>query len=360
MKTPHSFEQRNRSLPGCSVIIVNFNGLHHLKKCLPSILRQHYPDYELIVVDNASTDGSIAFLEKEFPQVKLIRNQENLGYSGAVNAGSRHASGEYLAVLNQDTQVDPEWLKEMVIALEDDQHAAMATPKILLMDRSEKINTCGNDITFTGLTFCRGLDQPADSYQESAIVSAVSGAAFVIRRFIFEHLAGFDENLFMYFEETDLSLRAMLAGYRCLFVPKSIVYHQYTFRFSPRKCFYQERNRYYTLFKILRWQTFIVLFPELFLSEILSWGYAILLGAEHIKSKYRSWVWLIGNRTQIMEARDNTQRLRQVSDRTLLDHFTSHLNFTQTTRPSIGRMLEFILNPLLFVMGKFSKALTVW
>ena len=360
MKTHHSPEKRNRSLPNCSVVIVNFNGLHHLKKCLPSVFRQNYPEYEVIVVDNASTDKSIEFLEKVYSQVVLIRNQENLGYSGAINAGLRQASGEYLAVLNQDTEVEPDWLKELVIALEEDQLAAMATPKILLMDYPEKINTCGNDITFTGLTFCRGFDQPADSYVEPETVSAVSGAAFVIRRCIIEQIGGFDENLFMYYEDTDLSLRAMLAGYRCLFVPESIIYHQYTFRFSPSKCFYQERNRYYSLLKILRWQTLLVLIPELLISEILAWGYVFLLGPDHIKSKYRSWVWLIDNRRQILKVRHNTQRFRKVDDKTILNHFTYRLNFTQTTRPFIGRTLELILNPLLFILGNFSKVLTAW
>jgi len=360
MKTLHSSEKCNRSLPNCSVVIVNLNGLHHLKRCLPSIFRQDYPEYEVIVVDNASTDGSIEFLAREFPQVMLVRNKENLGYTGANNVGFKHATGKYIAVLNPDTKVEPNWLEELVNALEEDHHAAMATPKILLMDYPEKINTCGNDITFTGLTFCRGLDQQADSYLETEIVSAVSGAAFVIKRCILDHIGGFDENLFMYYEETDLSLRAMLAGYKCLFVPKSIIYHQYVFRFPPGKCFYQERNRYYSLLKTLRWQTFIVLFPELLISEILAWGYVFLFGADHIQSKYRSWVWLIKNRDQILKARQSTQSLRQVDDKTLLNRFTYRLNFSQTTKPFLGRILELIINPLLFILGNISKVLTVW
>jgi GT2 family glycosyltransferase len=256
--------------------------------------------------------------------------------------------------------VEPNWLLELVNAIEEDQLAAMATPKILLMDRPEKINTCGNDITFTGLTFCRGLDRPADSYMEPEIVSAVSGAAFIIKRSVLDEIGGFDESMFMYFEETDLSFRAMLAGYRCLFVPNSIVYHQYSFRFSPSKCFYQERNRYYSLIKTLRWQTLIVLIPELLIAEILSWGYAILLGADHIKSKYRSWEWLFVHRKQIMKTRQKTQKLRKVDDRTLLNHLTYRLNFTQTTKPFIGKTLELVLNPLLFILGNFSKVLTEW
>lgn len=360
MKILHLSEKCNLSLPNCSIVIVNFNGLHHLTKCLPSIFRQNYPEYEVIVVDNASTDGSIEFLAREFPQVMLVRNKANLGYAEANNVGIKQASGKYIAVLNPDTMVDLNWLQELVIALEEDQLAEMATPKILLMDCPEKINTCGNDITLTGLTFCRGLDQPADSYLEPETVSAVSGAAFVIRRCILEQLGGFDEDLFMYYEDTDLSLRVMLAGYRCIFVPKSIIYHQYTFRFPPSKCFYQERNRYYSLLKILRWQTLLVLIPELLISEILAWGYVLLFGVDHIQSKYRSWVWLIVNRRQILKARHNTQRLRQVDDKTILKHFTYRLNFTQTTKPLIGRTLELILNPLMFILGNFSKVLIAW
>ena len=360
MKTLKSSATCKRSLPNCSVVIVNLNGLHHLKRCLPSIFRQEYPEYEVIVVDNASTDGSIEFLAREFPQVMVVQNKENLGYTGANNAGFKQATGKYIAVLNPDTKVEPNWLQELVNALEEDQYAAMATPKILLMDSPEKINACGNDITFTGLTFCRGLDQQADSFLEAEIVSAVSGAAFVIRRCILEQIGGFDENMFMYYEETDLSLRAMLAGYKCLFVPKSIIYHQYVFRFPPGKCFYQERNRYYSLLKTLRWQTFIVLFPELLISEILAWGYVFLSGADHIKSKYRSWVWLIKNRDQILMARKSTQRLRQVDDKALLNRFTYRLNFSQTTKPLLGRTLELIINPLIFVLGNFSKVLTLW
>ena len=164
----------------------------------------------------------------------------------------------------------------------------------------------------------------------------------------------------MYYEDTDLSLRAMLAGYRCLFIPESIVYHQYTFRFSPSKCFYQERNRYYSLLKILRWQTLLVFIPLLLISEILAWGYVILLGAEHIQSKFRSWVWLFQNHDLVFKARHDTQRFRKVEDKILLNRFTYRLNFTQTTKPFIGRTLESIINPLLFVLGNFSKALTTW
>jgi len=352
--------ESKRILHKASVIIVNTNELHHLKRCLPSIFRQRYPDYEVLVVDNASTDGSVEYVAREFPQVRIIRNETNLGYAGANNVGFKHAAGDYIAVLNPDTQVEPDWLKELVIALQADPWAGLATPKILMMDDPGRINTCGNEITFTGLTFCRGLDQLAEKYDQLEVVSAVSGAAFVIKRSVLEQIGGFDESFFIYYEDTDLSLRAMLAGYTCLYVPTSVVYHQYAVRFSPRKYFLLERNRYFSLLKTLRWRTLIVLLPMLLLSELLAWGYALLRGPEHVRSKLRSYVWLIGNRQQILEARSRVQALRRVDDRVLLGRFSHRLTFTQLTNPWMATMLEKIFTPLLLLLGWMARTIVTW
>lgn len=352
--------ESRRILPKASVIIVNTNELHHLKKCLPSIFRQRYPDYEVLVVDNASTDGSVEYLEREFSRAKIIRNRANLGYAGASNVGFKQASGDYIAILNSDTQVEPDWLRELVIALQADLRAGLATPKILMMDDPARLNTCGNEITLTGLTFCRGLEQPAEKYNRLEIVSAVSGAAFAIKRSVLEQIGGFDETFFMYYEDTDLSLRAMLAGYTCLYVPTSVVYHQYAFRFSPYKCFLQERNRYFSLLKTLRWRTLITLLPMLLLSELIAWGYVLLRGPEHVRSKLRSYAWLIGNRRQILKARCRVQTLRRVDDRVLLDRFSHRLTFAQTVNPSIATMLERIFNPLLLLLGRMSRIIVTW
>lgn len=352
--------ESKRILPKASVIIVSANHLYDLKRCLPSIFRQRYPDYEVLVVDNASTDGSVEYLAREFPQTKVIRTGANLGYGGGNNVGFKHASGDYIAILNPDTQVEPDWLRELVIALQADLRAGLATPKILMMDDPTRVNACGNEITLSGLTFCRGLDQPAEKYDRLEIVSAVSGAAFAIKRSVLEQIGGFDETFFMYYEDTDLSLRAMLAGYTCLYVPTSVVYHQYAFRFSPRKCFLQERNRYFSLLKTLRWRTLITLLPMLLLSELVAWGYVLLRGPEHVRSKLHSYAWLIRNRQQILEARCRVQALRRVDDRVLLDRFSHRLTFTQTVSPSIATVLEKIFNPLLLLLGRVSRVIVTW
>ena len=298
-------------LPPASIIVVNYNGLHHLRKCLPSLLAQDYPGCEVLVIDNASQDGSAEYVRQEFPWVTLLCNQINLGYAAANNQGFRQVTGEFVAVLNPDTQVEPGWLRALVSTLQEDPAAGLATPRILMMDDPGRINACGNDITFTGLTFCRGLDQPAERYAGAETVSAVSGAAFVIKHDVLDQIGGFDEDFFTYYEDTDLSLRAMLAGYKCLYVPEAVVYHKYHFRFGPNKCFYQERNRYLALLKTLRWRTLLALLPSLFISELIAWGYALLQGPACVKSKLRSHWWLVRSFGRIRQGRAQVQALRR-------------------------------------------------
>lgn len=346
--------------PKVSIVIVNTNELHHLQRLLPSIYEQDYPNYEVLIVDNVSTDGSVEWIERVFPQTRIIRNSENLGYAGANNVGFRNSSGKYVAVLNPDTEVDKAWLKGLISVSEDDPQIGLATPKILHMHEPDKINACGNTITLTGLTFCRGLDEPATAYPDLETVSAVSGAAFVIRRNVIEEIGDFDPNFFIYFEETDLSLRAMLAGYRCVYVPSSTVMHQYTFKFTARKAFWQERNRYFSLLKNLRLPTLLILSPALLIGEMISWGYVVLHGPSHVISKLQSYLWIMTHWRQVLNSRKQVQSIRRVKDRVLIDRFGEHLVFTRTTSAGMARLLSSICDPLLHRIGQFSRWAIKW
>jgi GT2 family glycosyltransferase len=347
-------------LPKASVIIVNYNGLDHLKRCLPSLLAQRYGEYEVLVIDNGSSDGSVEYVECVYPQVTAIRSATNLGYGGANNVGFEYASGEYLAMLNPDTVVEADWLRELVLALEKTPGAGLATSRVLLLGAPKRINACGNDITYTGLTVCRGLGQSADRYPHQEVVPAVSGSAFAIKRSVLEHIGGFDDTFFLYYEDTDLSLRAALAGYDCVYVPTSVVYHDYSFRFSAHKGSIQERNRIFSWLKTFRWGTLLALSPALLLAELLAWGYSMLHGVEHVRSKAQSYTWVAENWQQIAEARRRTQALRRVGDRQLVHKMSHHLNLTQTTSPQVARALEAIVQPLLWVWGGLCRAVVVW
>jgi len=345
--------------PIASVIIVNYNGREHVGACLHSLLKGGRQRYEVILVDNASTDGSAEYVERAFPQVKVIRNEVNRGFGHGGNVGARWARGKYLAFLNPDTVVEPGWLEALIAALEADPQAGLVTSKILLMSDPKRLNTCGNEVHCTGLTLCRGMGMTHDKFADLTEVSAVSGAAFAIRRDLFEALGGFDETFFLYMEDTDLSWRARLAGYRCLYVPQSIVHHDYRLRFGPHKTFLQERNRYLMLLKSLRWRT-LPLLPALLLAEVVTWGFVLLRERRHLTNKLRAYAWIVGHWGQIMESRRRTQELRRARDNDLMARCTYRLAFEQTGGGFIARLAHVVFDPLFFVFHRMALVLVWW
>ena len=340
-----------------SLVIVSYNNRAEIEACLRSALRSLGQADELILVDNASSDGTAELAESSFPGLCILRPGNNLGFGAGSNLGALHAQGEYLAFLNPDTTVEPGWLEALLSALQDDPQAGMAASKILLLDDPQRINTCGNEMHISGLTLCRGMGQPEHSFSNLEQVSAVSGAAFMMRRELFETLGGFDENFFMYMEDTDLSLRARLAGYTCLYVPGSVVYHQYTLRFGPRKTYYQERNRYWMLLKVLRKRTLLALLPALLLAELVTWGFVILRERRNWGNKLRAYADVFRHWKQLSLARRQTQALRRVSDCRLLAHAQYHLGYEQTGHGVFPSLAHWIFDPLFWLARLFARGL---
>jgi len=268
-------EEPSRS---ATVVIVTYNGSAHIRACLASLLEGGVQAQRVLVVDNASSDGTVELVRREFPSVRVQPGARNVGYGAAGNQGATISQSEYLVVMNQDVVCTTDWVSRLVAALEDDPTAALATPKILIRDDPYRINACGNAPHFTGITTCRGYGYPASDFAIREEVAAVSGAAFMMRRSVFEALGGFDESFFLYLEDTDLSLRAVLAGHRCLYVPSATVLHEFEPRFSEDKLFFLERNRHMMLLKLYRWRTLLLMLPALVLTEAAVWGYAALGG----------------------------------------------------------------------------------
>lgn len=348
------------TVPRASVIIVNYNGREYLGRCLSSLLGEDRQDYEVILVDNASTDGSAEYVEQALPEVRVIRNRANRGFGQGNNLGAQWAKGEYLAFLNPDTVVESGWLEALIAALEADPQAGLATSKILLLADPGRINTCGNEMHYTGLTLCRGMGMDHSAFTEPAEVGAVSGAAFVIRKDVFETLEGFDEAFFLYMEDTDLSWRARLAGYRCIYVPSSVVYHDYTLYFGPEKTFYQERNRYLMLLKSLRWRTLLVLLPALLIAEVMTWGFVLWQERKRLANKLRAYAWIVAHWGQVMRSRRHVQALRRVRDRDLIAQCTYWLAFEQFDSDAIARLAHLLFDPLFFVFHQLALALIWW
>lgn len=343
-----------------SVIVVVFNSHNYLEDCLSSVLRTLPPGAEVICLDNGSTDGSADYIKEHFPDIKLICSSKNLGFAGGSNLAASCAAGKYLVFLNPDTIIEPGALELLLAPFQSQNRVGLTTSQILLMHSPDIVNTCGNEIHIGGLTLCRGAGLKRGSLEEQVYLSAISGAAFAIRRDLFEKLGGFDEAFFTYVEDADLSWRARLAGYECLYIPTSIVFHDYSLRFRPQKIFYQERNRYLMLIKNLQWGSLLVLLPVLLLTEVVTWGFVINHGDRLWLQKLQAYGWIFRNWIQILESRHKTQALRQSSDRNLLAMHTWRLGFEQTGSGLITKLAHLIFGPLFWILKWLIMALIWW
>lgn len=344
--------------PPVSVIVVSYNSAAYLGACLGALRDHSGPGVELIVLDNASADGSADLVARDFPEARLIRSGRNLGFGAGNNLAAASARGAYLALVNPDACVTAGWLEPLIAALEADPGLGLATPKILLAADPERINTCGNQIHISGITLCRGMGAPATAYAAPDDVGAVSGAAFVIRRALWERLGGFDADFFMYMEDTDLSWRARLAGYRCRYVPTSLVLHDYALRVGPRKLLYQERNRYLMLLKSLSARSLLALLPALLLAELLAWGFVLLRDRANWRNKPRAYAAVWRARRTIASQRRATRRARRVSDRALLAACASRLDYAQAGEGPAARLAALALDPLFAACRGLALALS--
>jgi GT2 family glycosyltransferase len=340
-----------------SIITVNYNGLAHLKKFLPALFESR-GNFELILADNGSRDGSLDFVASKFPDTRILSIGQNVGYGLANNKAAQMARSDMLVFLNPDTQVHPDWLPHLLEPF-DNPAVGLTTAKILLANAPERINTCGNLVHISGLVTCRGMGEARDRFSKPDEVAAVSGAAFAIRRDLFNALGGFDEEFFMYIEDTDLSLRARLAGWHCGYAPDSVVWHDYALRLDPVKIQYLERNRYRMLLKNLRWPTLIVLSPVFLLAEIVTWGFALQGDRDSLRNKYQAYRETILHLREILQRRKEVQRLRATRDRDLLRLLGSNLDFLQATQSVTARWAAVVFNPLFFLL-RTAVLLLVW
>jgi len=236
-----------------SVIIVNYNGKHLLKECLDSIREQTYKDFEIIVVDNASQDGSVTFLRENYPEVKVIQCEKNLGYGGGNNRGLATSEGQYIVFLNNDTKADKDWLSQLVRAAKEDDKIGMCASKILNYDNPRIIDNTGLIIYPDGIARGRGrLQEDRGQFDDRREVFFPSGCAGLYKKKMLDEIGWFDEEFFLYMDDVDIGLRGRLAGWKCIFVPEAVVYHRYsatTSPYSPLKAYLVERNRIWVVLK---------------------------------------------------------------------------------------------------------------
>ncbi|MHB8377431.1 MAG: glycosyltransferase family 2 protein [Dehalococcoidia bacterium] len=307
------------------VSVVSWNSWGDLRSSLRALAAQDYPAYRVVVVDNASSDATADEVEAHFPDVTVIRSERNGGYAAGNNLCFAQSKSKYIAVLNPDARPESGWLRALVRALEADPNAALATSKVLLASDPGRVNACGLDVHLSGIAFCRGLDDAQDAYVAIEEVAAVSGAAFVARRDVLEEIGGLDERFFMYMEDTELSMRARLAGYSVVMTPRSRVAHTYALDVSPWKFYYLERNRVFMLVNVFRWRTLALLAPALLVAEAGVWAYALRGGPSMLAAKARAYASVLAAVPSMLRRRRRVQAIRRVGDGALLAHMTSSL-----------------------------------
>jgi len=233
-----------------SVIIPNWNGAAHLPTCLAALRAQTLTDFEVIVADNASYDESVDLLARDYPEVHVIRLEKNLGFAGACNAGLRAGRGEFLILLNNDTEADPHWLQEVSAAFDRHPQAGVIASKMLLFDRRTMLHTAGDIFKTDGTPGNRGVwEEDRGQYAEGPVFSANGGSA-AYRRQTLEAIGLLDDDFFFSCEDVDLAWRAQLAGWPVIYAPRAVVYHKLSATGGGATAsFYDGRNFIYLLVK---------------------------------------------------------------------------------------------------------------
>lgn len=263
-----------------SVVIVNWNGERYLESCLRSVLNQSYTNYEVILVDNASTDRSLSLIEREFPGVLIVKNTTNQGFAAGNNSGIRLATGDYVATLNNDTVAEPDWLEQLVKVVEGDPSIGMAASLMLFHHWPEVINSTGISLDKAGIAWDRLGGKTVDHSETLPVeVFGPCAGAALYKREMLEDVGLFDETFFMYLEDVDLAWRARLRGWRCLYVPTAQVYHVHSgtsVEGSTFKNHLLARNKVWTTIKNYPTPELYLYLPAILLYDLITVPYAVL------------------------------------------------------------------------------------
>jgi len=312
-----------------SVILVNYNGMSHLDACISSVLKQSYTNFEVIFVDNNSSDGSLEYARTKFPNLTFVVNDKNLGYAGGINSGLPYATGDYIGPLNIDTEVVPNWLGAMVAFLDENPQVGAVTPKVLFFDDRTKINAVGLNIHITGLGFCRGLNKKDDNSITPIRVPGVSGCSYLISRQLLEQMGGAPAWCFMGNDDVIVSWLLRLMDYEVYCLPESIVFHKYSLKMDPEKLFRLEKNRQSLLLSTLKPLTLLACLPILLAIELMILVYSLVKGRPYIRAKFAALASLWKERSVIKQRRAQHQLLRKISDFALLRRLNWNLEWAQ-------------------------------
>jgi GT2 family glycosyltransferase len=348
------------------LILINYKdyAAQYLEACRDSLQLQTYPVgmMTVFIVDNSSSEASRRYLETVYPQARVLPRPDG-NYTAASNLGMRAAIAdgcEYLVTVNMDTEMHPEWLAELVAAMETNPDAGIAQSKILLYPQNEaeraqpRINSLGNIIHFLGFGFTDGYDQ-ADreiiGYPE--IPGYASGCSFIVRPAVVEKIGGYNEEFYMYHDDLEFSLKAKLAGYKIILAPRSVIFHKYEFKRSTKMIYYMERNRYLTMLSFYPGKLlFLISLPALFM-DIGMFFLSIFSGWFRSEMRIYGYFFHPSTYAKIKKERESLKQLRIVSFSRIARHFSGRITFQKVDNP----VLRYIVNPLLDIYWQLIKKL---
>jgi len=333
-----TMENNLKNDPLISIIILNYNAGNLLLDCIKSILKTNYPNFEIILVDNASKDNSHIKCKEKFPQIQLIENEDNLGYCGGNNLGIKEAKGEFIIILNPDTIVEPNWIKELINSYEKFGEG-LYQPKFLTTTDHSILMSTGNMIQLFGFGFARGKGEIDEGkFEEHENIGYASGTCLFSSAETFKKLGMFDPFLFAYHDDLDIGWKAAMIGIKSHYVPKSIVYHPpegFSFKWSSFKFYLLERNRMYCILTHYSRSTFYKLLPSLILVEIAVLFYYLKKGM--LKSKFKATIDIIKNWKHIKLKYKEIQEFRTIEDKEIIQKFTDNIEIPLAISESISK-----------------------
>jgi len=308
----------------CSVVVLNYNGKEFLTRCLLSLKNLNYKDYNVIVVDNASSDGSVDFVREHFPWVHIIENKENLGFAEGNNVAIKHAKGDYILFLNNDTEVDSDWLENMVKTARSDSSIGIVGCKMLYMEQKNVIDAVGFLYDEYGFPYARGIGE-TDHHQYDYVADVFSavGAAMLVKREVLEKIGVFDSKYFMLSDELDLCWRAQLAGYRVVVNPFAVMYHKSRGTFK-KSCvmrswirFLNERNILRTLIKNYSGLTLLKILPRYFALLFTEFLLFVLIRKDLALADIKAVLWNFKNFRETWYLHKKIQQMRVIDDKAI-------------------------------------------
>lgn len=304
------------------VVITTYNNKGFLTNVMESVLAQDYPNLTCWVVDDHSQDGTVDFLAKHFPSVKVITKSKRSGPASSRNIAIQASSGEYIVTLDDDVELTPNWIFTMVRVIEEDQTIGIATGKLLFADNMEKINAAGGGLSKFGIGYDIGIGQDKALFSTQRQVFYGCTAAMIFTRILVKTIGGFDESYFYLCEDTDFGWRANIAGFKVIYVPNAIAYHKFSFTIgqqNPLKEYLGVRNSIRTILKNFDRSNLLIALIDRTISLSKRWWKLSLQKGKPDLLVPKGILWNVIHIVETLRKRQTVQKLRKVDDCQILE-----------------------------------------